>query len=104
MEEDRRWLGRYNRAKWIQKLADDEHGERHEEVRAWYEERVKANAEFLIDAAAQGTLMSPPSVRHVTFGSEEADEPRDMVDQCFKKNWPPSGSWRTALFDRRRAP
>lgn len=54
LDADRKFIARVNYVKALQRSADEEFAARKEEVKAWYEERVKANMSFLVSLIAQG--------------------------------------------------
>lgn len=62
---DRVFIARHNLAKQIQVLADQEYEERHDEVRAWFKQRVTAN----IDALLPFALHKQVHVRQTTGGN-----------------------------------
>lgn len=58
MERDRLYIARHNQANIIQAEAVKEFNRRRDEIVAWYQDRIEKNIDFLLDAAAKGTLIS----------------------------------------------
>ncbi|MEX3983785.1 hypothetical protein AB4Y45_32905 [Paraburkholderia sp. EG287A] len=56
LEHNRLFLARHNQAQAIQRLADEEYGQRKDEVIAWWSARVRENLDYLVSLAAAGTL------------------------------------------------
>jgi hypothetical protein len=67
LEKDRMLAARVSQCRVIQFRADAEYKAERENVIRWCHERVKANRQFLLEAAARGTLMLPD----VSFKSRE---------------------------------
>lgn len=57
LEKSRLFLARFNQAKVIQRLADEEFAAREKEVLAWFCKRVNANSDYLLGLAACGTIL-----------------------------------------------
>lgn len=103
MDADRRWLARFNQAKHIQMLADEEFEARKEEIWAWYEERVRANADMFLEAAARGSLSGEILKSRGTFDKAAAEG--DLVSQWYRKNdcpwYLPNDTGCVRLYDHR---
>jgi hypothetical protein len=56
---DRLWTARMNQAQILQMEADREYEATKDTVMAWCKARIEANREFLLDAAAKGSLVLP---------------------------------------------
>jgi len=59
LEKDRLWVARVNQMRTIDRLARDEYERENKAIRAWCKERLSANREALLDAAACGELLGP---------------------------------------------
>lgn len=59
IEADRLWIARHNSAKVIQRAANNEYEEKHNEIMAWYRERVHANSDQILGVVALGELIGP---------------------------------------------
>jgi hypothetical protein len=78
LQKDRLWAARVNQMKVIQHLADREYEQTVAQVKAWYEEKLIANKEFLLNCVAQEKLLVPswkpskpePFSSHWTDGSQ----------------------------------
>ena len=91
MDEDRRWLARFNKAKYIQKLADDEFEARKEEITTWYRRHVRMNDELFIEAAVRGKLIGETVGRNASgcsFDCGEAQDGMNLLIQYFCQNPP----------------
>ena len=98
MEADRRWLARYNKAKYIQKLANEEFDERRDEILSWVGERLEANAEALVNAAVRGTFITRTMKRReaghfeiVPDDEQEITEDEILSQKTWKKTGHPFG-------------
>lgn len=89
---DMQWNARYNKAKAIQLLVDQEYERRKDEVLAWYTKRVKKNSNALLKAVAHGKLeaygegfprgfqVNPDEVKNImTFTDKEFCSGSDSV-------------------------
>jgi hypothetical protein len=56
--KDQKWHARYNQAKRIQMLADQEYKERKDEIKRWYQKQIQSNMKRLLQAAAKNVFMT----------------------------------------------
>lgn len=96
LDQDRMWSARWNQVIILQRLADAEFQHEKEEMKAWYFEHVWANAEFLLDAAARGSLVLPlrPQGRLGDW-EDRGKENTECLEQKEDKYW--SRGYREAL-------
>lgn len=59
LENNRKYLARFNQAKAIQRLADEEFNQRSKEVVSWWHQSVRGNLDYLLSLAAQGVVRRP---------------------------------------------
>jgi hypothetical protein len=59
LEDDRLWAARHNQMQMIQHAAEKEYERDHKKIAKWWQEHVRANSEFLLNAAARGELTLP---------------------------------------------
>lgn len=104
MRSDRLWIARYNQALVIQRLADKEYNRKHKHVKRWYEDAIKENIDFILEAVAKGTLSG--MVRHRENFSTKSKK-GNILSQCMRRRWAPFG-WNSQVklytwdYDRAR--
>jgi hypothetical protein len=57
IENNRLFVARHNMAKAIQRLANEEFARREGEIKGWFMAAIKKNADYLLQLAAQGTVV-----------------------------------------------
>lgn len=80
MESDRRFIARYNQALVVSAHAKKEFEEREQEIRDWYEKKVKENLPRLLDAIAKGRMDSETQDYHPTKGKDEYESAERTFD------------------------
>jgi hypothetical protein len=80
LKADQVWLARYNMAKQIQKLADEEFLDRKADVSAWWKRQVVKNASNLFKHIVAGKCMAPDYIeRHHTGTISAKMEDRNIL-------------------------
>lgn len=102
MREDRLWIARHNQAIRIQELADAEFERRKEKIEGWFDEHVRKNSEWFIEAACRGTAGRIPVMCDRpgrSFDSEQAEQQVEPIKwQRLLKGDYALSIWDTATY------
>lgn len=85
LEKTQKWAARYNLARSIQYLAEDEFRRREDEVIQWVGEHIRANKAFLLKAIAHGELVTPSLVPSITT-FDHTLEPANLLTLHDREN------------------
>ena len=88
LERDRLWVARMNQATIIQKAAQEEYQRDKKAVLAWYQEKIEANKEAVLNACAHGTWVLPhfQAGDFVLFAEPDTEEyERQFNKHSFKE-------------------
>jgi len=96
IRRDQVWLARYNQAMYVKALAREEFDREKDGVVAAYEVLVLANAETVLRAAAEGTLVLPAAKSDGGFDAELNREPLEALA------WSVGGGWYEAFEKKPR--
>lgn len=85
LKADSEFVARYNQSKIIQHLATEEFENRQDEIMKWYNDRILANRDFLINAACNMELILP-TVDSEAFSSKMTTKNTNVLNIIYNKN------------------
>lgn len=114
MEEDRLWVARWNQAQALALAAQAEFDARVADVQAWFDARVRANAEVILDRIMQGSWdVTTPRIQTDWKGEESPlidrlvrwyRQPSDTCPMSYSDHWASKKDAQCLLYRRDAQP
>jgi len=97
LQTDRLWVGRVNKMKYVQALAEAEYEAEREQIYAWYRTACQRNADLFLDGLARGDLPAPCYTTHDPDMSFHEGYSRTTTQNCLTQ-WLSLKKWRRDTY------